>query len=79
MDNKDLLPLNNAVLQSEYIIKFIDEGIESKRMMEHGFIAKTRIKPMFRSMIGGSTAYLLNGCIVAIRDTQAEKIYVGKL
>ncbi len=47
------------------------------RMMELGFIQGTKIKVMYEGVTGGTRAYEIRKIVIALRNSDAAKIYVS--
>lgn len=48
------------------------------RLSDFGFIKNAQIIRMYRSLCNGCSAYKIKGCVIAIRDKDAENILVKK-
>lgn len=47
-----------------------------RRLFDLGFIPNTEITPIFKSVFGNPTAYLIRNITIALRSEDAEKILV---
>ncbi len=54
----------------------IEEGGYRKRLRELGFLNGTVIVPLYRALFGGIRAYWLKGSVIAVRDSDADRIIV---
>lgn len=45
-----------------------------RRLLDLGICDGTKITPIFRSITGDSTAYLIRGTLIALRQIDAKKI-----
>lgn len=75
MDNAISLtavPINTAVFIFDIRISPCIE-----RLHELGFTQGTRVVPLHRNPGRSATAYFVKGAVIALRDSDAEKIYVN--
>jgi ferrous iron transport protein A len=49
-----------------------------KRLQDIGLIRGSKIKPLHSSPCGNPRAYLIKGCVIALRNCDAEKILVSR-
>ncbi len=52
-------------------------GSEKRRMLDLGIVRGTRIKALHKSPCGDPVAYMIRGAVLAVRGTDAEKIFIG--
>ncbi len=52
---------------------------ERHRLLDLGVLPGARVRVEFESPLGEPVAYLIRGALIALRDEQAEKIFVRKL
>lgn len=71
------IKLNELNLNKSGIVKQINCSDNIKtRLLDLGIINGTKIMPIFRSMLGDPTAYMIRGSMLAIRETDAKEIIV---
>ena len=69
--------LNDLKMNENGYIKKINSNINlKKRLLDLGFIANTLITPVLINPSGDSRAYEIRGCLIAIRNKDAKKIYI---
>lgn len=71
------IKLNELNLNMAGIVKQINCSDNIKtRLLDLGIINGTKVIPIFRSMLGDPTAYMIRGSILAIRKNDANEIIV---
>lgn len=80
MKKTDQITLENAVVGFRYVIDdiSINSGSLLFRLYDFGIVNEATITPLFKSMFTGCTAYDVNGCVVSLRDSDANKIHVKR-
>lgn len=78
MDNSSVILLSDAIKNKSYKICSFkpDTLLDIKKLYNVGLTEDTDIIPLYDSMIKGSVAYLIKGCVVAIRNKDASDIFV---
>ncbi|ATD53789.1 FeoA family protein [Clostridium chauvoei] len=78
MENQNTL---NKIKSNNYVevINLDVNGDMRRRFLDLGIIKGTRIKILYRSPLGDPRAYLIRGAVIAIRDEEAEHIYVQSI
>lgn len=68
----------NKILIGEYAtVTAVDTGLSLKqRLYDIGLVPGTRIKVVHQSPSGNPRAYLVRGAVIALRNCDAEKIFV---
>ncbi len=46
------------------------------RLLDFGIVKTTKITPLYKSIFGNTVAYMIRGCVVALRNEDASKIIV---
>ncbi|MBE7059833.1 MAG: ferrous iron transport protein A [Ruminococcaceae bacterium] len=59
-----------------YIKELNSEGEVRRRMLDMGLIPGTKLESVFKAPFGEPTAYLVRGTLIALRDSDAEKIVI---
>lgn len=67
------LPIGRTAVVSE----LLSSDSLRRRMLDIGIIRGTHIKALRRSPSGDPIAYFIRGSVIALRDTDAEKILVS--
>lgn len=69
--------LDKINLTNKVIVHSLDcSGQIRRRLLDLGICKGTAITPIFRSMTGDSTAYLVRGSTIALRKDDAKNIHV---
>ncbi len=69
--------LNELPLKTTAVITDIDGGGAFKRRLSHmGITEGSAVTPLFSSPFGDPTAYLVKGCVIALRKTDCAGIAV---
>ena len=69
--------LDKVNLTNKVIVHSIDcSGQIRRRLLDLGICKGTAITPIFRSITGDSTAYLVRGSTIALRKEDAKNIQV---
>lgn len=69
----DKIPLNNVC----YVYKINTSGSKNiKRMLDLGIVKNALLIPIHNSMFKSTTAYLIHGSVIALRQCDAENIIV---
>jgi len=78
MNNK--ISLDKINLNENYLIVdiLLDEHIK-QRIYDLGLIENTVIKALYKSPFNNPTAYLIRGTVIAIRESDAKKIFVRRI
>ena len=72
-----IFSLNTVNLKNEVIIHSLNcSGHIRRRLLDLGLCNGTKIIPIFKSLTCDSTAYLIRGSTIALRNEDAENIYV---
>ena len=59
------------------VVKRVDcDGLMRSRLTAMGLYPGTQIRALFESIGGGNVAYLVQGSLIALREDDAEKIYI---
>lgn len=64
---------------SAFVSGLMSNGKERRRMLDLGLIEGTQVEALRRSPSGDPIAYFIRGAVVAIRDTDADKIVVRSI
>lgn len=71
--------LNLLKIGEKAIISKIDNDLEIKgRLLDMGFYKGSKIECLLCASFGGPIAYKIKNTIIALRKSDAEKIYVEK-
>ncbi len=72
--------LSKAEMHKKYIVKYVfgDVG-ERIRLFDLGFSPDSCVTPLYKGICGGTTAFLVKGTLIAIRQEECEKIFVSEL
>ena len=74
----DISCLSKAEMQKEYIIVDVIGSTEERiRLFDLGFSPNRRVTPLYKAMCGGTTAFLIKGTLIAIRQEECEKILIS--
>ncbi len=69
--------LDKVNLKNKVIVHSLDcSGQIRRRLLDLGICRGTAITPIFRSITGDSTAYLVRGSTIALRKEDAKNIQV---
>lgn len=69
--------LSELKLNESAVVKSLETaGALRRRFMDMGIIPGARIKALFRSLCGDPTAYLIQGTVIAIRNSDAAGIII---
>ncbi len=76
---EDLIPLNSLAVGEYASVRKINlcGGIR-RRLMDIGLVPDSTVKCVSISPCGDPHAYLIHGAVIAIRNTDAEKILIKK-
>ena len=55
-----------------------DSGFVSKLLSKGGLVKGTYVESLMKSPVGGLTAYLISGAVIAIRPEDARYILINK-
>lgn len=79
MQNDNIITLDKAQLHSSYFVINIDSFDKNQlfRLYDFGIVKGTKIKPVLKSVFKGTSAYLVKGSVLAIRDDDANNITVS--
>lgn len=74
MQQKSLLSLD---IGKTYVLSHVDlQGALRQRILDLGFTEGAEIKCLFKAPSGSPLAFLIRGSVIALRKTDAEKIFV---
>lgn len=74
------MTLDEIKINETAIIKDIKLNANTKRrILDFGLIKGTKIIPILKNITGDSRAYKARGCLIAIRNEDANKIKVEKI
>ena len=70
----------NALLPGEKarVQKLLLKGGIRRRLLDLGLTANTKVECVGKSFAGDPRAYLIRGAVIAVRNSDAEKIIVEK-
>ncbi len=79
MKDYDNLTLDCVSIDGNCYVVDVDENLygKEKRLYDLGITKNTQIKPLFKSMLGDTVAYLIKGSVIALRNNDAHKIHVS--
>ena len=68
----------NKISTGEFaVVEAVDTGLSLKqRLYDIGLVPGTKIKVVHQSPSGNPRAYLVRGAVIALRNCDAEKIFV---
>lgn len=71
------ITLNNLPLSKEgkIISLEVNESLK-RRLLDLGLVYNTKIKCLYKSTFNDPKAYLVRGSVIALRDEDANKIYI---
>ena len=73
----NLCPLSELTVgDSGRVISLKTHGIARKRMLDLGLVNGTIVSSVLKSPSGNPTAYNIRGALIALRNQDAENIYV---
>ena len=80
MGTKLLTTLEKANYNIPCIIEeFVNENhLNIDKLYNIGITKNTKITPLFSSIFNGTRAYLVRGCVVALRNNDAKDIIVNQ-
>lgn len=67
-----------SVGDSGFVSKLLSKGELRRRMLDLGLVKGTYVESLMKSPIGGLTAYLISGAVIAIRPEDARYILINK-
>ena len=74
-----MISLNNVLINEEVYVSRIDcDKSIKRRFLDIGLSKGCKVVPVFKSISGGIRAYLIRNSLIAIRDSDCEKIMVIK-
>lgn len=78
MKNENLISLNKLPIGEIGCVNYLlSKGNERRRMLDLGIVPNTKIEALYKSPIGDPIAYFIRGAVIALRNEDAEKIYVS--
>ena len=75
MKEKSLASCNTG--ETLTVSRLDTSGVSRRRLSDLGLIPGTLVTCLFKAPSGNPAAYLIRGTVIAIRRTDAEKIYVS--
>ena len=73
-----MITLNKLPLNSVGKIHSLEfTGKDRRRFLDLGFAVGTNVSPAFKSPSGDPIAYIVRGTVIALRNEDAEKIFVN--
>lgn len=80
MDNRNIISLNNLPIgKTGYVNSLISDGNERRRMLDLGVVPNTKIEALYKSPSGDPIAYFIRGAVIALRNEDAQKIYISSI
>lgn len=80
MDEKDVISLNKLPIgKIGFVNSLLTEGNERRRLLDLGVVTDTKIEALYKSPTGDPIAYLIRGAVIALRNEDAQKIYVSAI
>ena len=74
-----MISLNNVLLNEEVFVYRIDcDNSIKRRLLDIGLSKGCKVIPVLKSISGGIRAYLIRNSLIAIRDSDCEKILVKR-
>lgn len=69
--------LNKLKIGQGGILKKIEDDLEiKKRLLDIGFTKGSKVECLRKGFLNGPVAYKIKNSVIALRDTDAKKIYV---
>jgi len=65
--------------ESAYVIRMETTGSMRRRFLDMGLVNQTKVKCVGKSPFGDPCAYMVRGCVIAIRKDDCKDIYVSKI
>lgn len=73
----DYYPLSKISLGETGVIAYVNSDCQLRhRLWDLGFTRGTHVVKLFRSPFGNPTAYLIRGCVIALRNEDAACINI---
>lgn len=81
MNETSVIPLNKTAINQIFSITDIkcNNKYFVNRLSDFGFSKSTHIIRLYSSLCNGCSAYKIKGCVISIRDNDAENILVKKI
>lgn len=77
---KDIISLNKLSVGKIGNVEYIlSEGNGRRRMLDLGIVPNTNIETLYKSPAGDPIAYFIRGAVVALRNEDAQKIFVREI
>lgn len=77
---KKITSLNKISLNEKVLIEKVElDDAVKKRIYDLGIVKNTIIEPVYKSPFNDPVAYLVRGSIIALRNKDAENIFVRRL
>ena len=78
MDENSITTLEKAQFDKHYIIQKFRKNnrLNIDKLYNIGITEKADVIPLFGSVFNGTRAYLIKGCVIALRNKDASKILV---
>ena len=72
-----MISLSDVLINEEvYVYKIECDNSMKRRLLDIGLSNGCKVVPVYKSICGGIRAYLIRNSLVAIRDSDCEKILV---
>lgn len=80
MEEKDVISLNKLPIgKIGFVDSLLSVGNERRRMLDLGVVPNTKIEALYKSPAGDPIAYFIRGAVIALRNEDAQKIYVSAI
>lgn len=78
MESNNILTLDKAEIGINYYIYSLDgfDINQMNRLYDFGLVKGSKIKLLFKSIFGGTSAYLVKGSVLSLRDEDSGNITV---
>ena len=80
MNKNDVISLNKLPIGKIGLVdSLLSNGNERRRMLDLGVVPNTKIEVLYKSPSGDPIAYFIRGAVIALRNEDAQKIYVSAI